>query len=298
MNKKDKKVSFYSLEFKENYKEKFFNKNKFIKLIKYIYNEDLDDRIISKDSNNNDKALLLHRCEKIKKNTYKILFVSCKYNFSPNYISSLDATERPSDKELHEGEKEKTHAVIKIKKDETLVILENNSTGVSITQLVYYFNEMLSESPIFNDKSNKIKVIYSIIPSDDFIIALNDAKRIRVAELFTTKEFLGSEFKNSLDREDQSMRDEIQLRLKAKRSEGLLSRNIKKLYEKLVSAGSNIKRIRIYGKDKNDNKIKIDTKDFEKTEYVTTLINANGTINSDSIFDSLEEILEAYSENW
>jgi hypothetical protein len=298
LNQKNKKVSFYSLEFKEKYKDNFFNKDKFIDLINYISDKDLDDKIIQKDSNNNDKALILENCEKITNNTYRVLLISCKYNFSPNYISSLDATERPSDKELYEGEKEKTHAVIKIKKNETLVILENNSTGVSITQFVYYFSEMLSESSIFGEKSNKIKVIYSIIPSDDFMDALDNTKRIRVAELFTTKEFLGSEFKNSLDREDKYMREEIQLKLKAKRSEGLLVRNAKKLYEKFSSDDSNIKRIRIYGKDQNDNKIKIDTKVFEKTEYVTTIINANGTINSDSIFDSLEKIIEAYSENW
>jgi hypothetical protein len=230
--------------------------------------------------------------EKVDDFTYKLLFNSCRYNFSPNLISSLDATERPSDKKMHEGEKEKTHLILNINKNEALVIMENNSTGVSITQLVYYFNNFFDSASVFFDKDHKCKIIYSIIPSENFRDALTNTKRIRMAEIFTTKESLGSEFRNNLDRESSFMREDILLTLKAERKESLLQRTIEDFFEKYASAGSEIKRIRIYGKDKDNNKIKLDTKTFEKTEFINIEINDNGTVNTDSIFSSLESILK------
>ncbi len=46
-----------------------------------------------------------------------------------------------------------------------------------------------------NSKSNRCKIIYSIIPSDNFLEALKNTNKIRMAELFTSKKFIGSEKK-------------------------------------------------------------------------------------------------------
>jgi len=294
LSKENKKVKFFSLEFQENYVDKFFNKDKFKKILERLFLSEIEDRMLPRDSNKNYKALLLKDWERVNDFTYKLLFNSCRYNFSPNLISSLDATERPSDKKMYEGEKEKTHMILNINKNEVLVIMENNSTGVSITQLVYYFNNFFDSSFIFPDKDHRCKIIYSIIPSEGFREALSNTKRIRMAEIFTTKKSLGSEFRNNMDREGGFMREDILLTLRAERKESLLPRMIENFFNKYSSAGSEINRIRIYGKDKEDNKIKLDTKTFEKTEYINTQINENGTVNSDSIFSSLEKILDNF----
>ncbi len=39
----------------------------------------------------------------------KIIFKSCKYNHNPKYMSSIDGSERDSNKQSEEGDKEKTH---------------------------------------------------------------------------------------------------------------------------------------------------------------------------------------------
>lgn len=301
MNKKDQKISYYSLEFKENYNDSYFNKKEFIQLIDYISYLGLKDRILQKGKYNNDKALLMKDCYKLKNDVYQILFHSCKYNFSPDYISSLDGSVRPSDKRMHEGEKEKAHMVLKIKKEEALVILEKNHSGVSITQLSFHLNEFMKRIDDLNSRKNFCKIIYSIIPSDDFMKALKSTKRIRLAELFTSKEFIGSEFRALMAREDDTLREDILISLKPQKYKIIYKKTIKNLYNKLSAKDgkiSRISRIRLYGKDKNDNKIKIDTKTFEKTEYVTTFIDDNGAVNTQSIFSSLVEVLNNFSEEW
>ncbi len=75
---------------------------------KLIYN----NNNLKKDKYNKDKALLMGDCENKKTNIYKILFYSGRYNFSPDYISSLNGKVRPSDKRMYEGEKKKTIQVL------------------------------------------------------------------------------------------------------------------------------------------------------------------------------------------
>ncbi|MFE9079836.1 hypothetical protein [Bacillus mobilis] len=73
----------------------------------------------------------------------EIIFKSCKYNHSPDYMSRVDGTVRPSNKQLDEGEKELTHLCMKVSTLETEVILEERRSGVTINEIAKYINRCI-----------------------------------------------------------------------------------------------------------------------------------------------------------
>ena len=204
MSTESRKLTFYNFQFKKFRKSiLYFDNKQFKNLIDFILSKNEVERLDKKDSEN--KAISLELCDydKIseKEIIAKVVFKSCKYNHSPNYMSSIDGSERKSGKKNYEGEKEKTHIYIKAKSDEAMVLLEERRSGVSIGKIVKYLNKWLKKYFEETNTKNDYKIIYGLYPSKSFIEYLNGMKTINIAELYTHKKILGSETMNLLDRE-------------------------------------------------------------------------------------------------
>ncbi len=114
MSSRNRKISYYSVEFTDG-DEKFFDVDTFNDFFDYIVSLPEADRILNDERN--AKAQELYSIEKTTKqgkNLLKVIFKSCKYNHSPDLMSSIDGTERASDKKPFEGEKELTHMCMEI----------------------------------------------------------------------------------------------------------------------------------------------------------------------------------------
>jgi hypothetical protein len=286
----DRKIGFYSIIF-ERYgtNEKFFNKQFFLDFINFI---DSHGYIMS--INRSNKAMSIERTivEQINYiDLAKIIIKSCKYNHSPDYMSSLDGSTRDSDKQLHEGEKELTHLCLKIGTLEAELILEERRSGVTINELVKYFNHCLKDYLRSLGQPVNFRISFGIIPSDDFLTSLNGLSRVKVGEIYKHKRVLGSEAMGLLQREDLSMQDDIIVTMKAKKGESLGKRMFEQFYESLTGGESEITRIRIYGQDGNYNSIRLDSDMMKKLEYVRAELEENGTVNSRDVLDKMVELL-------
>ena len=108
MSTANKKIGYWSIDFKTNKHEHYFDKTMFVAFLNYMKELSSDDKIYNESANN--KAIAFESLQEIvrkrKPNLYNITFKSCKYNHVANLMSSKDGNERPSGKQLHEGEKE------------------------------------------------------------------------------------------------------------------------------------------------------------------------------------------------
>ncbi|MEA4834976.1 MAG: hypothetical protein VB133_07575 [Anaeromusa sp.] len=294
MSTEDRKIGFYNFEFQKYGKECcFFDKEVLKQLLLYIDGLTGNDKTIR-----NEKYKKATSIETISINDtkggylVKIIFKSCKYNHNPKYMSSIDGSERNSNKNSNEGDKEKTHLCMRISGLEAKVMLEERRSGVTIVGIVHYLNiNLRAYLKMINQKVN-YKIIFGIIPTRNFVVELEAMRGVKVAEVFTYKKILGSEGLNLLEREDSSLKDDIVFTLKSNPRTSLLKRNLKNMYESIASSEeSNISRVRIYGYDSSNNPIKLDSKILQKMDYIKAELDDDGTVNTSSIFAKMMLVL-------
>ncbi|MFE5321656.1 hypothetical protein ACFQ88_23410 [Paenibacillus sp. NPDC056579] len=299
MSTQDRKIGFYGLQFeKYNDRELFFDRVLFKDFIENVLLRPTNEQMINIHRHN--KAITIDKyaiTEYYADFLIRIVYKSCKYNHNPDYMSSLDGTERESDKKPFEGEKEKTHLCIRISTYEAELILEERRSGVSINEIVNYLNKMLRKYLINKNLPKNFKIKYGIVPSKNFLEILKTMKDVKIAELHTNKFMIGSEAMNLLEHEDKSMKDDIVITMKAFAKESLLKRNISKLYSSLTTTQSKISRIRLYGHDQEGKFIRLDTDNSRKMQYIEVSLDANGTVNTDSIFEKMYALLGINEEN-
>ena len=296
MSSENRKIGFYVFRFQKYgaEKEQFFDDATFKAALEYIFSLPDADKIIRHETNKKAISIETSDIDKVTGgHLVKIVFKSCKYNHNPNYMSSVDGSERTSDKRDYEGEKEKTHLCIRINNLEAKVILEERRSGVTIAGITDYINRKLKEYLEQKHLPHNYKLIHGIIPMRDFLVELNEMSKLKLAEMYTYKQLLGSEGYNLLEREDPCMKDEIIITAKAKPKESLLKRGFEKAYQSIVAGESHVSRIRIYGNDAEGNAIKLDSLMIKKLEYVTAALDEDGTVNTGSIFSGMMDILEA-----
>lgn len=285
-----RKITYYSIEFMQE-DHNFFNEDLFCKFMRYLREMNNADRIFN-DINTNKAIDFNSISEETKQgiHMFKISFKSCKYNHSPDYMSSIDGSERHSDKKLEEGEKELTHVCIKINSNEAYTIFEQRRNGVSVYGMIQFFNAQLKNFLETQEITENFYLFASVIPADDFLTALETVDRIRAAEIYTEKEIIGSEFLNLMPL-DASMKDELVISVKAKRKESLAKRSVKQAFQSIFSEGTKIKRIRLYAKDTEKLDVVLDSIGDKKVDEITVELNENGTVNTYSIFSKIEELM-------
>jgi hypothetical protein len=300
MSNQDRKIGFYGIQFKQYGKKDgdiFFDQEIFKNLLEFIDRLSAAEKVIKLERYK--KAISIDQINvDSKKKGYlaKIVFKSCKYDHNPKYMSSIDGSERESDKKKYEGEKEKTHLCIQINALEGKAVLEERRSGVTIKGIVDYFEQNLKKYLEKEEQKKSYKIIHSIIPGHDFIEALKGMKEAKIAEIYTSKKFLGSEGYNLLEREDTFMKDDIVITTKAKPKLSLGKRYLKKAYESVVSGDGKISRVRVYGINSENNAVKIDSDVIKKLDYVKAVLDVDGTVNTKSVFLQMTKVLEADDE--
>ena len=216
-------------------------------------------------------------------NVYKLIFKSGKYNHSPNYISRLDGSERTSDKNLDEGECEKTHLIIDIKTSS--LIIEARRSGISAFNVVKYVNALVKDK---NLNINTVKVERQL--NEDFLENLISLHRVQSIELFVEKELIGSDYMNLIEPTDETQEDVV-IAIKAKRRKSLPIKQLVERFKKIGIQGEKTKRIRVRGRDSDNITILLDSLNQCKVEQIYVDLNEDGTVNSNSFFEKVYELI-------
>lgn len=145
MSQKKRKLGYWGIEF-VNGDETYFDSSLFENFIEYV--KGLDSVQLLQRDPQNSKAISLDKIWTTSsqgRRLYEVRFKSCKYNHSPDYMSSRDGTERPTEKQLYEGDKELTHLCLRIDTDEAFCVIEERKSGVTLGAVVRYFNLLLRD---------------------------------------------------------------------------------------------------------------------------------------------------------
>lgn len=291
MSSQKRKISYWGVEFLRG-DDVFFDKEIFLRFLEYCRSLSSQQSLI-KDSRQN-KAISIEAI-RIREHrgtiVCEIILKSCKFNHSPDYMSSLDGTERPTDKSLDEGEKEKTHMCMRVDDEEAYTVFEDRRTGVGLGPAINYFNHLLKQFVAQDEQlEDDFSITASIIPPEDFLSVLESAQKINIAELFVERELTGSEFLNEM-KEDQNAQDDIIVTVKAKPRKSLGKRALASLFNSITTEGSVVRRIRLRGKDINKASITIDSLHGKKVDEIDVDLLRNGTVDSVSIMAKLKDLL-------
>ncbi len=290
MSTQRRKLSYFGIDFLSG-EQHHFDSDLFCQFLAYLASLPTPNKLFN-DEKSKKAVALASILDETKEgiHLYKIVFKSCKYNHSPDYMSSRDGTERVSDKRLDEGDKELTHMCMRIDGHEAYTIFEDRRNGVTIGGVISYFNRHLKDFLRIRDIEDNFYLWAGIVPPDDFITTLNNAMRISVADVFVDKSVLGSGYLNLMEI-DASSQDDLVITLKSKPRQSLPKRAIQGTFMKLSTEGTVVNRIRLYGKDVNRMNIMIDSLHQKKVEEVTVDLLPNGVVDTYSIFAKFEEVL-------
>ena len=293
MSTQNRRIKHYSIHLEFN-DEKDFERDLLKRLLRYIDSLEGVERI------NNDKKAKkatgvqsIQIYEKQGMEFARIVFKSCKYNHSPNLMSSIDGTERPSDKLLTEGDKELTHVLMRFDPEEAYTICENRQSGISFKSIIDYLNASLVRMIRKEGIDEKRKIGYSCIPSENYSTIIDGSSRITNMEIYTENKWLGSQYMNLMELTD-SFNEEIVISVKAKKKESIAKSIAKGIFQKVTSTERSISRVRLYMKDENNFNVVLDSLGAVKNEEITVELREDGTVDTFSIFSKMEEALGVF----
>lgn len=291
MSQQKRKLGYWSVEFTHG-DNSFFNKDLFVGFMTYLSKLSTQE-LLQRDAKNN-KAIAVDRIWKTEiqgATAYEVRFKSCKYNHSPDYMSSTDGSERPTAKQLFEGDKEVTHICMRIDALEVMCVIEERRSGVTFGTVIRYLNEKLRNYLRQEKQDEGIVLLGSIVPAQDFLEALEATERITIAELFVDKEVMGTGYLGFLEI-DASTREEVVMTVKSKPKKSITKRAARAAYLGLTTEGTQVRRIRLRGRDYNNMSVIIDSLNAKKKDEIFVELMTNGIVNSSSIFTKMEEALE------
>lgn len=271
-----------------------FDKNFTIKLIEYINSLPVEKRMDNIESQK--KVYCLKELMKPEEDIITIVFQSGKYGHNPDYLSSIDGTTRPTEKHFEEAEEELTHLCIKLKDEKAIFLLEERRSGMSINRIIDYFNSYINDFEKTSNKKYSYHFFSEIYPARNIADILNNFSTSNVLELYAKKDIIGDEMKEFSGFKSPLVRDQIILTLKSERREsfpGNFLETVKRLAEQIIGKKSlKYTRVRLKGKNNNKNPIVFDTEVLRLKEQVESLLNENGTVNTQDILAKMVPIIK------
>jgi hypothetical protein len=220
------------------------------------------------------------------------LFKSARHTFRPNLLDRSTGDERPSPKKLSEGDVEKTHFVFKLTNDEVFLVVELNGNGVSIAQIIEYFNSFTKKYIHSKGERKGFTLKYLKIGRTDFLNEIKLMKRVKLAKVYFDKKLLGNSCLNFSNRTTNLQR-ELELTVKATKLENISETAID--FYNVFSSKDNvsISKVRIEGRDKNGTEVALDTSFMEKLDSIDVAVNpTTGEVETSEIITALKSFIK------
>lgn len=295
MSVRERKISFLSIEFEEG-EERSFDPEVFERLLLYIDGLAGGDRIFKDDKSKKAVDIQSIRIyEKDERKYAQIVFKSCKYNHSPNYMSSIDGTERPTTKDLTEGEKELTHMCMRLDEEEAFTVFEERKSGVSIGSVLKYLNKNLMKLRHEEDSQDTKQLSYGIVPSENFLESLSHVSRVSEAELYVKRKVIGNGFLDITELNEES-REDVMITVKSRPRRNIGIAAIRGAFRRMAAEESVLSRIRVYGKGEDNKNLVLDTDMAKRQEEISVELSEDGTVDSISILEKMSAMLGEQNE--
>ena len=218
----------------------------------------------------------------IENDYIEVILKNCNYAYSPDVINVSTLIERSSDKDLDEGDKEKTHVLIK--KD--YILYEKKRNGCSHTNFKKLINMFLSSSTDkYFIKNSSVEL--SVIMVNDFMDKFKTSKRIKKINVSYNLQKSTDEFANFSLEEGIS---NIYTKTYSAVRKGSISRN--RVFDILNQKAKkkDIEKITIDIVDEDDENMVINTDEYARNSIINVNKKSNGEVDTKDIFSKMLEL--------
>ncbi|TPG44562.1 hypothetical protein [Flavobacterium pectinovorum] len=198
-------------------------------------------------------------------NQTNVIFKSATHSYRPNLIHKETVDERESPKDIAEGEIEKTHLVTNFVNNDLILLLEKHLHGISISQFVRYLNHYGAQL------DEPIQFKFETVVKDNFLEEINNLSRVTCADIYVDKQMLGGEALNYSDNLNE-VKHEVILSVKSKKMESIAD-FARDTFAFLNGGNNSVRRIRLVGRNMDNNEVIINTDFIERQEYISPEIN-------------------------
>ena len=245
-----------------------------------------------------DKYCFVESMEKqvIDENCYLFgYFKSSRSEYRPDLIDKSTGDERPNPKKITEGDVERTHYVLKLSKtdNEVYLFLEYNHFGISIHNFVNYISESAKQYLQTLSKEKKFAIVHYEISRNDFPTELERLTRTVLAEVHFDKKLLGSD---ALDFSNRTipLQKNLVLSARASKNESIKEFGVD-IWNKMHQKNSPISKLRIKGRDENNNEILLDTDLMCQSDFIEVDKDPDtGDLNSGQIMAGMRRIATSF----
>jgi hypothetical protein len=221
----------------------------------------------------------------------RILFKSGKTHYRPPLLDFNRNTERDNPKNLPEADRNLTHIIGLKDGNDIRLYFEKSQDGVTASQVVLYLNRFIQQAKNEGEEFANSYFKFDIIATDRLDELVEEMDRLKVLELYTDKEVLGSPFYNFNNEELRHIKGNAVLKITAELQKDITPA-FKAAYQQLIGNSISVKAIRIKG-DKNNSEVSYFSEKLERKEYVTiTIDDSTGEIVSESIYEQLERLAD------
>lgn len=262
----------------------------FSKLLCFVYQKELKNRTIKEE--NQEKAVWLDSYENLGSGNFNLILKSAKYNHVRPEIDTQTMERLGVRKRQQDGEEEKTHLCIRLAKGQQrfIAVHESNHYGISINCIIHYLNEQFK---IFNEESNDkyhYELSHEIMPGDDFLSSLKQAKTISLLRLTVSKDDLPNEFLRFAGRDD--IKNEVDICIKRPHKAQKFPDNLIKEYYEDMQGDSKIKRIVAKGTNATGN-FEAATDLIKMKHYLNIrCMNITNEVDSSDFFDKAQHFID------
>ena len=301
MKIKNRKVGYYRIVIMKDGSE-HFNENDFICFLDSFSKTEVIDKQM--DFKDREKAVNL---ENIVKNDdtdangkithyYNLTLKSCRYGFSPVYMSKNDGSERPSDKKMTEGDKDLTHVCIKVCPDCAYVAMEQNRFGVTFPMFHDYMNDF------FVSKGFDGTLEMSVVLAGDISKIIEKVSRIMEMDVeYDYVRFAGINESCEPENKDpfcvllaneKQMKTTLSLGITSNRGKSLSKELAKKTHFWARKKANGINRVRIKAKNNEGMDLMIDSDLDCVKDSINVELDDKGCVVSTDALKKIKELLK------
>ncbi len=262
----------------------------FSKMLSFVVGKDLPER--SKNNTASEKVVWLDSYTDLKNGNFDVIFKSAKYNHVRNEIDTKTMKEHGTRKQPEDGDEEKTHLCIRLKKGNHrfLAVHESNHYGISINCIVDYLNTQFIRYNEETDDKFHYTLSHEIMPGDDFLASLKNAKTITALRLIVSKEDIKDDFMKFAGRDD--INDEVEICLKRPKGAKKFPENLIKAYYEDLQSNNKIKKISVKG-TRSTGQFEADTDLIKMKHFLTVKAESiTNEVNSYDFFVKAQEFID------
>lgn len=244
---------------------------------------------ISKDHEaftyNNEKDSRWYGIESVNitNDAIEIVLISCKYLYRPNLIDVQNRSERPSPKNDSEGDKEKTHVLIR----NSLVAFEQKRNGTSINVFRRLLN--LAWDNLRKTLDPTITSIeFKQLIDCNFLEIIRKANKIKNVKFTVESTLIGSEFFNFSN--DEGVEDKYVIELKARKRHTFDKNGLIGKLEKILME-SEVNKVTVNLNDEDDNLRIINTDEISRQYNIYVEKNIYGEVDSSDMFKKMRDLI-------